>query len=216
MIYSYCNRCKLETPGDVCAGCGKRAAAGSQRDIWSITCLPLADGRIWLASLLALTGAAVLLLITVFAAEAILGNASRAALLWNSSVPRLALAAVPLGLAAVFLFLLLQGKEVEVYILDKNGAHLQTWHEPHKLKSWARLQSADPQKNIQQQDGTVMHLAQERHINWRDVVDVQYKPRHSAIHLYHTPHCAPLVLRLPDGEYNTAAAYVGKYCKKKK
>ena len=216
MIYSYSKRCGLETPGDVCSSCGKRFTPANQRDVWSISFLPLSDGRVWRAALLALAGASTLLLAGVFAAEAILTDGARAARLWHTAFPRLALAAIPAGLMVVFLFLLLQGREVELFVLDPKGAHLQTWHSPQKWKSWTRLQSADPRRNIQQQDGSVMHLAQERHMLWRDVLDVQYKPHSAVIQLYHTPKCAPLVLRLPPEEYETAAAYVGKYCKIKK
>ena len=70
MIYSYCKRCRMESPGDVCAGCGKRAAAASHRDKWSVASVPLADSRAWRTSVLALLGAAVLMLLTVFGLEA--------------------------------------------------------------------------------------------------------------------------------------------------
>ena len=216
MIYSYCKRCKLETPGDICSGCGKRASASAQRDVWSIAAVPLSDGRIWRGALLTLLGVAALLLISVFGMEAMLSGQQRAAALWQQgSFPRLVFAMVPVGLAVVFLFLTVQGREVNVYVLDGKGAHQQTWHEPRKWKSWARLQSADPEKDIQQQDGSVMHLSQERHMLWKDVQAVQYKPGRAAIYLYHTPHCAPMALRLPAEEYELAAAYVSKYCKGK-
>ena len=118
-------------------------------------------------------------------------------------------------LLVAFLFLLAQGREVIVYVLDPQGAHLQTWHQPSRIKSWARLQSADPRQNIPQQDGSVMHLSQERHMIWNDVQSVRYKPRNAAILIYHTPYLAPMVLKLPPDEYEMAAAYVGKYCKGK-
>ena len=60
-----------------------------------------------------------------------------------------------------------------------------------------------------------MHLSQERHMLWQDVVSVRYKPGSAAICVYHTPRCAPMVLKLPAQEYDLAAAYVGKYCKGK-
>jgi len=47
------------------------------------------------------------------------------------------------------------------------------------------------------------------------VQSVKYKPGKAVILLYHTPYCAPMVLRLPAEEYELAAAYVGKYCKGK-
>ena len=215
MIYSYCKRCRMESLGDVCSGCGKRAAAACQRDKWSVASVPLADSRAWRTSFFALLGAAALLLAAVFGLEAVFGGPVRVTLLLQSAFIRVTLAFAAVGLAVVFLFLLIQGRETNVFTLDSQGAHQHTWHGPQKWKSWARLQSADPAKDIPQQDGSVMHLSQERHLLWQDVVSVKYRPARSAILLYHTPHCAPLVLKLPAGEYDLAAAYVGKYCKGK-
>ena len=215
MIYSYCKRCKLESPGDTCQGCGKRATAAAQRDVWSIASVPLADARVWQATLLALACVAALVLAVIFGLDAMIPGDQAVPDAWRPRVTRLVFALFPIGLATVFLFLLAQGREVNVYVLDPQGAHLQTWHPPSRIKSWARLQSADPGKNVPQQDGSVMHLSQERHMLWQDVIKVKYKPGSAAIQLYHTPHLAPMVLKLPANEYELAAAYVGKYCKGK-
>lgn len=215
MIYSYCKRCKMESPGDVCQGCGKRATAASQRDVWSVASVPLADGRAWRGAVWTLLTVAALLLILIFGLEYLVSGGLITAQLWQGALPKMIFALVPLGLLLTFLFLFLQGREVIVYVLDPQGAHLQTWHQPGKIKSWARLQSADPNKNVPQQDGTVMHLSQERHLMWQDVQSVKYRPGSAAIYIYHTPHCAPMILKLPAQEYELAAAYVGKYCKGK-
>ena len=215
MIYSYCKRCRLESPGDTCAGCGKRSTAAAQRDIWSVANVPLSDGRLWRGALYTLLGVSALLFAVILGLEALLRDAASAQRLLQGGLPRLIAALAAMGLALVFLFLALQGREVNVYVLDPQGAHLQTWHTPQKWKSWARLQSADPEKNVPQPDGSVMHLSQERHLMWRDVQSVRYQPDRAAIYVYHTPHCAPLILKLPAGEFDLAAAYVGKYCKGK-
>ena len=215
MIYSYCKRCNLESPGDTCTGCGKRAAVSAQMDQWSIASNPLMDGRVWRSVLFSLLAAAALLLAAVFGMEAAVNGGEAAGVLFRGSLPRMILALVPVGMAITFLFLLLQGQEVNVFKLDAQGAHLRTWHGPQKWKSWARLQSADPGKNVPQQDGSVVHLSQERHLLWKDVQSVQYRPAKAVIAIYHTPHIAPLVLRLPQEEYELAKAYVGKYCKGK-
>ncbi len=213
MIYSYCKRCKLESPGENCRQCGKHATAAAQRDVWSIASVPLADGRTWKSIAIALCSVAMLLTAVIFGLEAMVSPADKVARLWGGTLPRMIFLILPLGLLLSFLFLLMQGREVIVYVLDPQGAHLQTWHQPSRLKSWARLQSSDPASNVPQQDGTVMHLSQERHLMWTDVQAVRYKPRSAAIYLYHTPHLAPMVLKLPPEEYETATRYVGKYCK---
>ena len=215
MIYSYCKRCNLESPGDTCTGCGKRAAVSAQMDQWSIASKPVLDGRIWRSALIALLSAALLLMAAVFGMEAAVNGGEAAGVLFRGSTPRMILTLVPVGLAITFLFLIAQGQEVNVFKLDAQGAHLRTWHGPQKWKSWARLQSADPRKNVPQQDGSVVHLSQERHLLWKDVASVQYRPARAIIAIYHTPHIAPLVLRLPPEEYELAKAYVGKYCKGK-
>ena len=215
MIYSYCKRCKIESPGEFCQQCGKRLSPQSQRNLWSVSARPLADGRIWRGAALALLTVTALLMLLVFGLEYIMGGNGRTANLWQGGVPRMILALPLLGIGVTFLFLALQGEEVSVYFLDKDGAHLQTWHKPSRVKSWARLQSADRTRDVPQQDGTIMHLSQERHMLWKDVQAVKYLPNRAAIRLYHTPHCAPLVLKLPSDEYEQARKYVEKNCKGK-
>ncbi len=215
MIYSYCKHCGVESCGDVCAQCGKRAPAPCQMDKWTVDSLPLADSRAWKTTLLSLLGAAALLLAAVFGLEAMFGGPARVTLLLNSSFIWVTLSFAAVGQAVAVLFLLIQGRETNVFTLDAQGAHQHTWHAPRKWKSWARLQSADPSKDIAQHDGTVMHLSQARHMLWQDVADVQYRPERSMILLYHTPRFAPMALKIPAGEYEEAERWVAKRCKGK-
>lgn len=215
MLYTYCKSCKRESPGEGCPLCGRRPSAAAMRDVWSVPLLPLADSRAWLSSLYALLAVAGLLILLIFGLEMLYSGTERTVNLWQGDLLSMILFIVPVGLMIVGLFLLLQGKETAVYILDHQGAHLQTWHRPSRIRSWARLQSADPWKDKAWEDGTVMRLSQERHLLWTDVQAVKYAPRSASILVYHTPHCAPLVLHLPPEEYELAAAYVKKYCKNK-
>ena len=215
MIFCYCKRCGIESPGDVCARCGRRAPAALLRDKWSVDSIPVSDGGAWRATIFALLGASALLLAAVFGLEAVFGGPERVALLWRSALIRVTLAFAVIGLAVAFLFLLLQGRESNVFTLDASGAHQYTLHGPQKWKSWARLQSADHAKDILQEDGTVLHLSQERHMLWKDVASVQYRPERSMILLYLTPHFAPMTLKIPAGEYEMAESFVKKYCKGK-
>ena len=168
MIYSYCKRCNLESPGDTCTGCGKRAAVSAQMDQWSIAVNPLMDGRVWRAALIALSSAALLLMAVVFGMEAAVNGGEAASVLFRGSLPRMILVLVPVGMAVTLLFLLLQGQEVDVFKLDAQGAHLRTWHGPQKWKSWARLQSAGMDKAIPSRDGSRYVISEERHIRWKD------------------------------------------------
>ncbi|MBQ6950875.1 MAG: hypothetical protein IJN44_05210 [Clostridia bacterium] len=215
MIYSYCKHCKAESPGDTCQTCGKRASAAAQRNVWSASFLPLTDSRTWKGILLTLVLACVLCFLLLIGLDALLLGPSGASRVLQGNLPALIFSILPLGLLIAFLFLYLQGRETLVFVLDPRGAHLQTWHEPSRKKSWARLQTADASRDVPNPAGSMMHLSQERHMLWQDVQSVQYKPHQSLILLYHTPHCAPMVLRLPQAEYEMAAAYVSKHCKGK-
>lgn len=215
MIYSYCKHCKAESPGDTCQTCGKRASAAAQRNVWSASFLPLTDSRTWKSILLTLVLACVLCFLLLIGLDALLLGPSGASRVLQGNLPALIFSILPLGLLIAFLFLYLQGRETLVFVLDPRGAHLQTWHEPSRKKSWARLQTADASRDVPNPAGSMMHLSQERHMLWQDVQSVQYKPHQSLILLYHTPHCAPMVLRLPQAEYEMAAAYVSKHCKGK-
>ncbi len=215
MIYSYCKHCKAESPGDTCQTCGKRASAAAQRNVWNASFLPVTDARAWKGILVLLLAMVALCALVLIGLDALLRGSAGAARALQGNLPALIFAILPLGLIIAFLFLYMQGREILVYVLDPRGAHLQTWHEPSKKKSWARLQTSDPALDVQNASGGKMHLSQERHMLWQDVQSVQYKPSRSLILLYHTPHCAPMALRLPQAEYESAAAYVNKYCKGK-
>ena len=215
MIYSYCKHCKTESPGDTCQACGKRASAAAQRNVWTASFLPLTDGRAWKGLLLTLCGMVALTFLVLIGLDALLTGSSGASRALSGNLPALIFSILPLGLLIAFLFLYFQGRETLFYVLDPRGAHLQTWHDPDRRKSWARLQSADPSRNMPNQAGQMMHLSQERHMLWQDVQQVQYKPHQAMILLYHTPRCAPMALRLTQAEYESAAAYVAKYCKGK-
>lgn len=215
MIISYCKKCKLQFPGDTCPQCGKRLSPAAQRNIISILNRPLRDGRIWKAATLVLLSLIALLLLFVFIPEVLKMGEESAARVWNSGLPQLIFALFPLGLILVAITLSLQGTETIVYYLDTQGCHLQTWHAPSHLKSWSRLQTRDRHKDLPQQDGSLMHLSQERHMLWQDVQSVKYQESRACILLYHTPHCAPMVLRLPAEEYALAHNMVLKYCKGK-
>ena len=215
MIKSYCSRCKQESTGENCQICGKHAAANAQQDVWSIDVVPLSDGRIWRGILLTLLGVAVLLFVLIFGLEAVFAGNAGMASLGEGRIPQMILLLVPVGLLLSFAALSLQGRETHVYVLDKNGAHLQTWHAPGRLKSWARLQSYDSQRNFPMEDGGALHLAQEWHLLWKDVEKIDPQPAKACILLYQNSRLAPMVLRLPPDEFELAIYWVQRHCKGK-
>lgn len=213
MIQLYCKKCKQKHDGQICPLCGNRSSDASATDMWSVRRVPISDGGAWARVLIALGVVTALVFALVFGVEAVVSSGDKMQALMNSDLLS-KLLTVPLILLALFLLLLaLQGSEVIVYVLDGSGAHLATWHKPSALKSLARLQSPDPAADIPQPDGKVMHLSQERHMLWADVHSVRYHAGRGQILLYHTPHCAPMILCLPAEEYEAAAAYVQRKTK---
>ena len=107
----------------------------------------------------------------------------------------------------------LQGREEIRYILDMEGAHMQTWYRASRIHAWARLQRADMSSAHQSRDGSKYLKAEERHLLWRDINEIGYSPSTGTIRLYRTPHLAPFVLRIPPEEYEMAEALIKKHTK---
>ncbi len=213
MIQLYCKKCKQKHEGQVCPLCGNRSSDASATDMWSVRRTPVADGGTWLRVLIVLIVVTLLVFALVFGMEAVSSSSDKVQALMNSSLLSTVLTVPLIGFAVALLDLILQGGEVSVFVLDGSGAHLATWHKPSFVKSLARLQAADPAADIPQPDGSIMHLSQERHMLWADVHSVRYRPHRGQILLYHTPHCAPMILCLPAEEYEGAAAYVQRKTK---
>ncbi len=214
MIRYYCRKCGIDNAEAECRQCGKKLPAAVMRDIWRVYRIPLTDLGAWKSAFLILLccAAAVLLLILVW--ETAAGGLNAALRLFSGGLAlRLALI-VPAGLAAVLLFRALQGRETLVFSLDAQGAHMQTWHDAGRLKSWARLQRAHQEDAAEQQDGSLLLQSQTRHLLWSDVKRLLFQPDRGEIRLFHARHAAPMVLRLPPEEYDNAELLVKKYCKK--
>lgn len=213
MIVSYCKKCKTESSGSVCKTCGKRAPAASVRDVWRTVRVPAADGATWRSVIILLLLVTVLLFVFVFGAERLMTTSAQFSSIIASQLLTYVLMVPFIGLILSFVFLTAQGREEIRFSLDTTGAHTQTWHRASRLRSWARLQSAGLSRAIAAQDGTKFVLADERHMLWQDVNEIKYSPSTGTIRLYHTPHLAPLTLRIPPDEYDTAEAIVKKYAK---
>ena len=214
MIVSYCKKCRLESAGKVCPSCGKKASAASVRDVWRTVRVPAADGAAWRSLILVLLLCTALLALLLLGAERLMNTAAHFQQVYGS-ILTLTLLAPLVGLLIGATALLLQGREEIRYSLDTTGAHTQTWHRFSHIRSWARLQGACSADAVEATDGTRFVMSDERHILWQDVNEIKYSPASGTIRLYHTPHLAPLTLRIPPDEYETAELIVKKYAKLK-
>ncbi len=214
MIVSYCKKCRLESAGKVCPSCGKKASAASVRDVWRTVRVPAADGAAWRSLILVLLLCTALLALLLLGAERLMNTAAHFQQVYGS-ILTLTLLAPLVGLLIGAAALLLQGREEIRYSLDTTGAHTQTWHRFSHIRSWARLQGTSSADAVEATDGTKFVMSDERHILWQDVNEIKYSPASGTIRLYHTPHLAPLTLRIPPDEYETAELIVKKYAKLK-
>ena len=212
MIVSYCKKCQIESEGGVCQQCGKRAPASATRDVWRTIRVPSADTGAWRSAVGVLTFVVILLLIVLLVVERFHSDARNYSASVGSLLSAIAIAGV-IGLLLVLAALTLQGREEIRYVLDMEGAHMQTWYRASRLHAWARLQHASMKNAVQSRDGSQYIKAEERHLLWRDINEINYSPSTGTIRLYRTPHLAPFVLRIPPEEYDMAEALIKKHTK---
>ena len=215
MIVSYCKKCKIESEGSVCQQCGKRASASGIRDVWRTVRVPSADTGAWRSAIAVLVSVVVLLLAVLLLVERFGTVAQDFRASAGSLISAVAIAGV-IGLLIVLAAFSLQGREEIRYILDMDGAHMQTWYRATRLHGWARLQHVSMASAVQSRDGARYIKAEERHLLWRDINEIGYSPSTGTIRLYRVPHLAPFVLRIPPEEYEMAEALVKKHTRVRK
>lgn len=172
--------------------------------------MPSADTGAWRSAVGALLSVTVLLLVGLLLTERLTSTAQQFSTSSISLISAVAIAGV-IGALLVVAAFSLQGREEIRYILDMEGAHMQTWYRASRLHSWARLQRSQMQSTVPSRDGAKYIKAEERHLRWQDIIDINYSPSSGTIRLYRTPHLAPFVLRIPPEEYEMAEALVKKH-----
>ena len=215
MIVSYCKKCKIESEGAVCQQCGKRAPSSNVRDVWRTVRVPGADAGAWRSAIGILSFTVILLLAVLLLAERFGSSAQNFSASVGTLISAVAVAGV-IGLLIVLAAFALQGREEIRYILDMEGAHMQTWYRASRIHAWARLQRANMSAAIQSRDGSRYIKAEERHLLWQDINEIGYSPSTGTIRLYRAPHLAPFVLRIPPEEYEMAEALIKKHTKVQK
>ncbi|MBO2516374.1 MAG: hypothetical protein CW338_03740 [Clostridiales bacterium] len=206
----YCSKCDRLNPGPVCEGCGKSLTTSVYRHIWTILRVPASDTLTWKTVICVLLALVTLLTIICFAFCAISGEIGR----FVSMLPFI-LGVFPLGAVLVLIDLLLQGRESVWYTMEYTGVRIARWHKPSRLHSWSRLQTYDEKKICPQPDGSELVMSNEVSLAWNDVCKVKLSPRNGRIYLYHTPHMSPVILCIPEEDYESVEAAVKKRCKNK-
>lgn len=216
MIISTCKKCGIQSNGQICAQCGKKATTSSVSDVWNIIRNPLKDPLLWINVMIFTGIVTVLLFLFLFVPEKAFGSQTTFNNMMSGGTLISVLAfslAVPL---LVLVTLLMQRKEELRYTLDMEGAHCEVWHKATVIRSLARLQTPN-KKNVQlASDGTPFTLSQTRHIAWKHVKTTKTDADNQTIYLYHTVNFAPFVLHLTSEEFEMAKKLVEKHAKKKR
>lgn len=206
----FCEKCNQLNERRQCMKCGKNLPTATYREVWNVVRVPVSDGILWkrvMLILLSVVGILILLsaLFCVFSRDM---NA-----LIDQGIITVIMALLPVGVLFTVLVLLLQGRENVWYTLANTGAWEQTWHRPSRLHSWSRFETYRSENAYPQPDGSILTMTKERSIYWKDVCRVRFQADKGRILLYHTPHVAPLILRIPAEEYNEAEMLIKKVCK---
>lgn len=137
----YCEKCRHESPGRVCESCGRTLNENTLRFKWRRMQRPLADGKRVFDAMKVWTITVAVLFLILFLTEIITQSNKRAAMamVLSAETVRWLVLAWAAGVAVVLLTLGFQGEEECLYSIDKNGANLQTWITPNRIRCWTRL-----------------------------------------------------------------------------
>ena len=194
-LTAYCKKCRREVePGELCPVCGSRLGKNAAHAAWCVERSPVGDWMSWNAVMRILLPAALGALLLALMLEGIAGGVDAVERLFSSGLP--AVLGILLGTAVVivFLVLLLQGKELNDYVVDSRGIHETRYLTgPTPLKLLCRLQPPGMMKQVNADGAVPILKLSERHLPWREVARVQLWPEKAMVLFY-----APVWwLRLP-------------------
>ncbi len=208
----FCEKCNQLNGRRQCMKCGKNLPNATYREVWNVVRVPVSDGILWKRVILILLS--VMGILTLLSALFCVLSRDINALIDQGALIVI-MALLPVGILFAGLVMLLQGRENVWYTLANTGVREQTWHRPSRIHSWSRFESYRAENAYPQPDGSILTMTKERTIRWKDVCRVRFQADKGRILLYHTPHVAPLTLRIPADEYNEAEMLIKKTCKGK-
>jgi len=187
-IVSYCKKCKAEVaPASTCELCGGKLQKTAARVSWSCLHRPLTDWLAWNAPLRIAIPTIVLVAVVAFVFEAVQSGPIGLQLLLKTWFFPLIGGLLFFVIGAVFLYYLRRGNELNFFVLDHKGAHLQ-------------LYSAKNPDHL--------HLISERHLAWSEIRRIQALPERNAILFYAPKNWLSMVLYCDAQAFLDAAGYI--------
>ena len=183
-LTAYCKKCGREVePGEICSRCGTRLGRNAAHAAWCMERTPVRDWMCWNSVMRLLLPAALAVLALVLLAEGISGGTEAIERMIASGFLPVLMILLGSILAAIFVCLLLQGKELSDFVVDSRGVHETRYlPNPTKLKLITRLK---PPGIIPDESGAdhVIKLS-ERDLPWKNVARVQLWPEKCMILFY--------------------------------
>jgi len=215
-LTAYCKKCNREvTPGEICPVCGTRLGKNAAHAAWVVECRPVTDWMRWNGVMRYILPAGLVLILLAIVLEAAGGGTAAVETLMRGSFPRVVLWLLLGVILAVFLILLLQGKELEDCVVDSRGVHVTRYlPEPTALKLILRLQSP-ARLNEMDPDARVLRL-EETSLRWTNVARVQLWPEKCYILFYAPKWWMRVAVRCTPFSWNDALVFVKDKLGKKK
>lgn len=188
-LTAYCRKCGREVdPDEVCPYCGTKLGKTAIHAAWVLERRPVADWMCWNSVMRVMLPVGLAVLLLVFLLELLSGGTGALERLFLSGFPVTLLILLCSAVLAVFLVLLLQGKDLMDYVVDSRGVHITRYlPDPTPLKLLLRLRSPAMMNSIDQNSGDAPVLALEtREIAWKDVARVQLWPEKCYV-LFYSP-----------------------------
>lgn len=187
-IVSYCKKCKAEVArGSTCEMCGGKLPKTAARVSWSCMHRPVTDWLAWNTPLRIAIPVILLVAAIIVVSEAVQSGPVGLQLLFKTWFFPLIGGLFFATLGAVFLYYLKRGNELNFFVLDHKGAHLQLYS----------TKKADD-----------LRLISERHLLWGEIRRIQALPERNAVLLYAPKNILAMVLYCDAQAFADAAEYI--------
>ena len=185
-LTAYCKKCGREVePGEICSRCGTRLGKNAAHAAWCVERTPVKDWMYWNSVVRLLLPAALVVFLLAVIAEWAGGGAPAVERMLSSGFPLTVLILLIGILAAVFIILLLQGKELSDFVVDSRGIHETRYlPKPTRMKMILRLKPVAQAGEREDSEAVQVIRLSQRDVPWKNVARVQVWPEKCMVLFY--------------------------------
>lgn len=208
-LMAYCRKCKQEVPPrELCEICGTKLTKTSTRVSWSVQYKPLGDLEAWNVPLRVLIPVIIAIALIIIVIEAVENGVAGLQFVfsqWFFPLIAALLAGMVLG---IMLYLVCRGRELQFYVLDQKGIHLQLY-----ARASNRFRHFE-KGSLSSEDG--WRLTSERHVAWEEIRRIALVKERNAILVYSPKWWLIMTLYANMPELLEAATFIKKRIGRKK